>query len=134
MAKNKALSVGCFMPGSTWSCTSDRNMKRDISDVDAQGILQKVAAMPISSWRYEDEPNAIRHVAPMSQDFHSAFGLGHDDKTIAMVDADGIALAAIQGLHQVVQQVVQQKDARIAALEKAVEELKRVVEALATKQ
>ena len=90
--------------------------------------------MPISSWRYEDEPNAIRHIGPMSQDFHSAFGLGHDDKTIAMVDADGIALAAIQGLHQVVQQVVQQKDARIAALEKAVEELKRVVEALATKQ
>ena len=51
-----------------------------------------------------------------------------------MVDADGVALAAIQGLHQVVQQVVQQKDARIAALEKAVEELKRVVEALGPKQ
>jgi endosialidase-like protein len=112
MAKNKSLSAGCFMPGSTWSCTSDRNMKRDFADVDARGILQKVAAMPISSWRYEDEPNAIRHIGPMSQDFHSAFGLGHDDKTIAMVDADGIALAAIQGLHR----ELMERDKEIAEL------------------
>jgi hypothetical protein len=37
----------------------------------------------------------------MAQDFHAAFGLnGADDKHIATVDADGVALAAIQGLNQ----------------------------------
>ena len=29
----------------------------------------------------------------------NALGLGHDDKHIATVDADGVALAAIQGLN-----------------------------------
>ena len=35
----------------------------------------------------------------MGQDFHAAFGLGATDKGIATVDADGVALAAIQGLN-----------------------------------
>jgi len=66
----------------------------------------------LSSWRYDNEPTGIRHIGPTSQDFRAAFGLGHDDKTITMVDADGIALAAIQGLHQ----LVQERDAQIATL------------------
>ena len=49
----------------------------------------------------------------MAQDFRAAFGLGHDDTTISTVDSAGVALAAIQGLHH----LVQKKDARIAALE-----------------
>jgi phage shock protein A len=36
----------------------------------------------------------------MAQDFHAAFGTGTDDKHIATVDADGVALAAIQGLNE----------------------------------
>ena len=36
----------------------------------------------------------------MAQDFHAAFSLGADDKHIATVDADGVALTAIQGLNQ----------------------------------
>jgi hypothetical protein len=35
-----------------------------------------------------------------TQDFHTAFSLGADDKHIATVDADGVALPAIQGLNQ----------------------------------
>jgi hypothetical protein len=37
-----------------------------------------------------------------SQDFHAAFGVGTDDKHIATVDAEDVALAAIQGLNEVV--------------------------------
>jgi trimeric autotransporter adhesin len=33
----------------------------------------------------------------MAQDFHAAFDLGTDERHIATVDADGVALAAIQG-------------------------------------
>jgi hypothetical protein len=37
----------------------------------------------------------------MAQDFHAAFGLnGADDKHISVVDEGGVALAAIQGLNQ----------------------------------
>ena len=69
-------------------------------------------------------------MGPMAQDFRAAFGLGPDDKHITSVDSDGVALAAIQGLHR----AGQEKDARIAALEKTVEQLKRAVDALTAKQ
>ena len=44
------------------------------------------------------DDGAVRHIGPVAQDFRAAFDLGADDKTIATVDADGVALAAIQGL------------------------------------
>jgi trimeric autotransporter adhesin len=40
----------------------------------------------------------------MAQDFSSAFGLGGDAHYIGTLDADGVALAAIQGLYQINQQ------------------------------
>lgn len=50
----------------------------------------------------------------MAQDFHKAFWLDGSDRSIATVDADGVALAAIQGLHQ----IVKDNDTKISALEK----------------
>ena len=82
--------------------------------------------MPISAWNYKDDP-ASRHVGPMAQDFHAAFGLGFDDKHIATVDADGIALAAIQGLNQKLEAqagALQERDDRIARLESDLAELR----------
>ncbi len=49
----------------------------------------------------------------MAQDFHAAFALGSDDKTISTLDSDGVMYAAIQGL------VEELKDR-----DKAIEELK----------
>jgi hypothetical protein len=79
---------------------SDRNAKSNFAAVDTRAILQKVAALPIQEWNFKNEPDAVRHIGPMAQDFRAAFGLGTDDKTIATVDVDGVALAAIQGLYQ----------------------------------
>jgi hypothetical protein len=36
----------------------------------------------------------------MAQDFHAAFGLGDSDKSITTIDAGGVALAAIKGLNE----------------------------------
>ena len=44
-----------------------------------------------------------RHIGPVAQDFHAAFGLGTHETAIATVDADGVALAAIQGLNEKVE-------------------------------
>ena len=55
--------------------------------------------MPISEWSYNDEPSA-RHIGPMAQDFHAAFGVGETDRCIPTVDANGVALAAIQALNR----------------------------------
>ena len=37
-------------------------------------------------------------MGPTAQDFRAAFGLGDDDISIAVVDADGANLAAVQAL------------------------------------
>ena len=70
--------------------------------MDAQAVLTKVAALPLTQWRFKALPAAL-HLGPTAQDFRAAFGLGLDDKSIATVDADGVALAAIQGLDRKVE-------------------------------
>ena len=64
-----------------------------------------------------------RHIGPMAQDFHAAFHVGEDNLHIHAIDANGVALAAIQGLYQ----VLQEKDAQIAALQADVMTLKERV-------
>jgi len=97
--------------GGIWTNGSDRNAKANFAAVDNRQVLEQVAALPIQTWNFRAEPETMRHMGPMAQDFYAAFGLGHSDKSIGTVDADGVALAAIQGLYQ----VVKEKDAVIAA-------------------
>lgn len=82
--------------------SSDRNLKEEFTAVEPAEVLAKVAALPISSWKYKADEHGIRHIGPMAQDFREAFGLGVDERHIATVDADGVALAAIQGLNAIV--------------------------------
>jgi trimeric autotransporter adhesin len=93
------LDNGGLTVNGTFVSASDREKKQDIVLADPQVILDRVMAMPVHYWRYKDDPETL-HVGPMAQDFHAAFGLGPDDRHIASVDADGIALAAIQALAQ----------------------------------
>jgi hypothetical protein len=104
----------------TYSPSSDRNRKRDIVPVSSQEILDKVTQLPIAEWSYIAD-DGIRHIGPMAQDFRAAFGVGPDDKHISTVDADGVALAAIQALHSELQAKNAELDelkARMAELEK----------------
>ncbi|MCL4181605.1 MAG: tail fiber domain-containing protein, partial [Verrucomicrobia bacterium] len=99
--------------GNSWSSVSDRAVKENLSPIDPGAILERVAALPITEWNLVSQDPSIRHLGPMAQDFHAAFGLGEDDRHISSSDADGVALAAIQGLHQ----LLRARDARIAELE-----------------
>ncbi len=113
--------------------TSDRNAKEQFKLVNARDVLDKVARLPISEWQYKTQGDA-RHIGPMAQDFHAAFAVGRDDKHITSVDADGVALAAIQGLNEKFEEQTRAKDARIQQLEATVEELKALVGKLAAQQ
>jgi trimeric autotransporter adhesin len=93
--------------GGTWTNASDRNVKDNISPVDGDEILEKLAAMPVATWHYKTEADSVLHIGPMAQDFKAAFGLGDSDKSIATVDADGVNMAAIQAMYQQVQQLTQ---------------------------
>jgi hypothetical protein len=67
----------------------------------------------------------------MAQDFQAAFGLdGADDKHISVVDEGGVALAAIQGLNE----KLNEKDAEIQTLKQSVDDLKKMVQSLAEKK
>jgi hypothetical protein len=85
--------------GGVWTNGSSRTFKHAFEAIDAGQVLDALLALPLSRWRYRDEDGAIVHLGPMAEDFHAAFGLGGDPRYIGTVDADGVALAAIQGLN-----------------------------------
>jgi hypothetical protein len=109
---------------------SDRNLKKDFAPVDPRTVLDQLTALPVQRWRYLNEDERTRHLGPMAQDFKAAFGLGSDDKSIGLVDASGVALAAIQGLNEKVETGKQQAETRIEKLEAVNAELKQQNEAL----
>ena len=111
-------------PGaSAWSTFSDRNGKENVSTVDPVDVLDRLNAIPIATWNWKAQDAAIRHMGPMAQDFHAAFALGEDERHISTVDADGVALAAIQGLYR----VVRAKDARITEQQGRIADQERVL-------
>ncbi len=94
--------------------SSDRNAKENFTWVNPQTVLAQVVSLPVSEWNYKTDKNA-EHIGPMAQDFYSAFGLnGGDDKHISVVDEGGVALAAIQGLNQKVDELKTELDRRDA--------------------
>ncbi|MSU58560.1 MAG: hypothetical protein EXS35_10340 [Pedosphaera sp.] len=120
---NGNVSANTFTP------TSDRHAKENFAAVSAQEILTKVAALPISRWNFKQDARTP-HLGPMAQDFYAAFALGTDDRHIATVDADGVALAAIQGLNEKVESGKQKAETRIQKLEAENTELKTRLEKL----
>ncbi len=130
LSSNGDLKVKGSIAGGVLLNTSDRNVKSLIQSINPQAILAKVAAMPISRWVYSADEKKSWHLGPMAQDFRAAFGLGQDDKTIATVDAGGVALAAIQGLNAKVMAQIKAKDAEIASLRKAHDALMQKLSAI----
>ena len=124
IAKVIDTSTGAYLTtGGTWANNSDRAAKENVQPVNSQNILAALAALPISSWNYRNEHASARHIGPMAQDFHAAFGMnGADDKHVATIDADGVALAAIQGLNEKVESSNRKAEEREASLRS---ELKR---------
>jgi hypothetical protein len=71
----------------------------------------------------------------MAQDFRAAFGLGEDEKHISTVDAEGVALAAIQELYRELKTTEassREKDARIARQSVQIRQLAAEVQKLET--
>lgn len=91
------------------------------SDVRSREVLDKVAALTITRWNFKDDAGTP-HIGPMAQDFYAAFGVGTDDKHIATVDTDGVALAAIQGMNQ----KLEEQRAENAELRRRLEKLEQL--------
>jgi len=102
---------------------SDRGVKENFEAVDGREVLARLAKIPIESWNLKSQDPSIRHIGPMAQDFYSAFCVGEDNRHIGTTDADGVALAAIQGLYELAREKdtqIKALEARLAALEKEI--------------
>ncbi|MEI7732820.1 MAG: tail fiber domain-containing protein [Verrucomicrobiota bacterium] len=116
---NSTTGMQLAAGGGGWLAVSDRNLKENFKPVDTRAVLAKLVATPVTEWNLITQDPAIRHIGPMAQDFKAAFRIGEDERHINSTDADGVAFAAIQGLHE----LVKEKDARIAELEKRLSRL-----------
>jgi hypothetical protein len=113
-------------PGCAPLCRSDRALKCAIEPVNPRQVLDQLAELPISRWRYRTDPDGVRHMGPMAQDFKQAFGLGDTDRAYHPIDAHGVAFAAIQALKE----ITVQQQRRIDRLEGEKQSLERRLRAL----
>ena len=100
-------------------------MKKNIGEVLSSDVLAKLDNLSVTTWNYKKDTGKKRHMGPMAQDFHAAFGLG-DEKTIFPLDANGVAFAAIQELNR----KIEAQNVRIQQLEQANTELHVALEQL----
>lgn len=117
-ATNSFVGVILTNNATAWATLSDSNSKTDFRPIEPREILSKVAALPVTTWHYKHDRKRL-YIGPMAQDFHAAFGLGSDDKTISTLDSDGVMYAAIQGLV-----------AELEERDKVIEELKAALKAV----
>lgn len=110
-----STSTGAMLTtGGVWQNASSRYLKTNFAPVNSRSILQKVLSLPIQTWNYKAEDAGIRHIGAVSQDFYNAFNVGNNNEGIGTVDADGVALAAIQGLNE----ELKDRDAKIEEQQK----------------
>lgn len=126
------LGTGCTLPAGNGDA-SGVNLKEHFRDIDGEDVLAKLARMSIREWSYKSQDRSIRHAGPTAQDFRAAFGLGESEVGINGVDADGIALRAIQALEirtRDVESVVRENaelKATLAALQERLTELEQLL-------
>lgn len=104
MAKNtfQLAPNGNLTLAGTLTENSSRAAKRAFEAVNSRAVLAKVAELPLFEWNYRHDPESIRHFGPVAEDFHRAFGLGRGPSGLSTLDTSGVALAAIQGLNELV--------------------------------
>lgn len=116
-----AIAAGIDTVVSVASIICDRNQKVNVQPIDLARILQQVEKLPLATWTYEWEQADVRHVGPMSQDWHKIMRLGYDTTKIDVVDAFGVALASIKALTE----IARSQQAQIDGLKKRLEKVGR---------
>ena len=120
---NVTAGVKLAAGGTSWDILCDRALKTGMTELDARDVLTKLAGIPVTEWSLVAQDPSIRHIGPMAQDFHVAFGLGTSDRFINSGDVDGIALVSIQALYE----ITQEQASEIDELRAEIDELRQLV-------
>lgn len=90
---------------------SSKKLKHNKEKISSEIILKGLKKIPVEKWDYkkgvEDEG---RHIGVYAEDFSNEFGVG-DGKTIHVMDAIGVSMAAIKGLSKQVDKLKQEINA-----------------------
>lgn len=97
---NLTGTTGCNLPAGSgvFNCTSSRSTKENFILTNGEDILARLRKVPVSTWNYINEGQQVRHIGPMAEDFHQAFGLGTNNISIGVQDLAGVSLAAVKAL------------------------------------
>ena len=128
-ADGPTLEAQGSVKGTQFIASSSRELKTDFATLDGKKVLSKLSEVPVMSWRFKNEDDSVRHFGPVAEDFRAAFQLG-DGQTISNVDADGVTMAAIQGLHQLLEEqqtALERKDQEMADLRRRLAALEELV-------
>lgn len=108
LQSNNAGTLGVYLNPSTssWSSLCDSTKKEQVLLMNDDEVLEKLAAINYTSWKYRDDPEVTnRHYGIMAQDFYAAFGkddLGKigNDTLVNPIDLIGVAYSAIKALEK----------------------------------
>jgi hypothetical protein len=139
---NATLTTGCNLPAGSgvFSCASSRTLKENFAVIDGEALLARVRGIPVNSWNYVAEGRQVRHLGPFAEDFRAAFGLGVDDRSIGLLDIDGVNFAGVQALEartaqlQASQAQVERLNAQVQSLDGRMRELEALVRQMAARQ
>lgn len=121
-----------------FNTVSSRDAKQSFTPVDNSSVLSTLASIPLSTWQYKTQGSeGPRHIGPMAEDFHAAFGFGKDDRHISPTDMAGVALASAQELNRQNQELIDENQNlakenkelsnRMASVEAELDELKKMI-------
>lgn len=91
-----------------FSFPSSKALKDQVAPVDAEGVSRQVAKIPVDRWRYKPGvADEGEHVGPYAEDL-AKLG-GGDGRSIDVISALGVNLAAAKGLGQRVAKLERQR-------------------------
>ena len=131
-------NVGCDLTVAvpSWTCASSRTLKENFLSVEGEEILWRLRGVPVTTWNMIGADRQIRHLGPVAEDFHAAFGLGLGETTIGMGDIDGVNFAAAKALEArtaALRTELEEKSARIGALETELAATRRLLAEMAAR-
>lgn len=84
---------------------SSKKLKHNKEKVSAEIILNGLKKLPVEKWDYKKGvADEGKHIGAYAEDFQKEFGVG-DGKTISVIDAVGVSMAAIKGLSRQVDRI-----------------------------
>jgi hypothetical protein len=116
----RVIGVRLRAGATTWSVTSDRNLKENLIPLDQSQILEQVNQVPLYQYNFIGSSVDNINKGPMAQDWNQVFPNGRDTLTINSGDMISVALASIQALTAEVKALKQSLETavqRIAQLE-----------------